>query len=56
MFHINQAYDLLVANHNKMILSETLAYQRQIKYLNKDVIDKYQLIHTAISTVKKMPR
>ena len=54
--HVNQAFDQLVAKNDKKVAAEILAAQREMKHVNKGVIDQYGLVHTAIAIVKATTR
>ena len=53
MSYINQAYNQPVAKNNKKKSAETLACQRKINHVNKDVVYQYQLVFTFISLVNE---
>ena len=51
--HINQSYYQLVAKNGKEKATETVAFQKNMKHVNKGVVDQYHIVFTVIYLVKE---
>ena len=55
-YHVNQAYDILVAKNDKLLQSDSLGYPREINIRNRNIVNQWGLIHCELAAIRNITK